>query len=54
MSQGRLDVKGIAEVIAPLDMPKQRGPESILCDVQVTDVSRQAVAQRAQVIVHPG
>lgn len=52
-SRGRLDARGDAEVIAPLDMPDQRRPESIQCDVEVEDASRQAVADQSDAIVHP-
>lgn len=52
-TRGQLSAEGKIEANARLDMPKQRGPEVITCDVEVTDTSRQAVAEQAEVIVHP-
>jgi hypothetical protein len=49
-----LDAKGATVVKAALTMPGQRGPESVLCEAEVSDLSRQAVAGRTSAIVHPG
>jgi uncharacterized protein YfaS (alpha-2-macroglobulin family) len=48
-----LDAKGAATVKATLTMPGQRGPEALLCEAQVTDISRQQLAGSTTAIVHP-
>ena len=45
--------EGSSSVRQALAMPHQRGPELISFEAEVRDVSRQAIAARASVIVHP-
>jgi alpha-2-macroglobulin len=52
--EGTLDDKGRLPVTAALPMPGQRGPELVTCEVEVTDLSRQAIAGSSSVVVHPG
>jgi uncharacterized protein YfaS (alpha-2-macroglobulin family) len=49
----KLDVRGTFAFDKKLDLPGQRGPEVVRVDAEVTDVSRQAVAQGNSTIVHP-
>jgi uncharacterized protein YfaS (alpha-2-macroglobulin family) len=49
----KLDPRGTFALTAKLDLPGQRGPEVVRADAEVTDVSRQAVAQGSSAIVHP-
>jgi alpha-2-macroglobulin len=51
---GKLDGKGRLPISAALPMPGQRGPERVTCEVEVTDLNRQAVGKSASAIVHPG
>ncbi len=50
---GKLDARGAMAVGTTLAMPGQRGPETVVCEAEVTDVSRQALAGRTAAIVHP-
>lgn len=49
----KLDAHGALTVSRKLDLPGQRGPESVRLEAEVTDVSRQAVAASASSLVHP-
>lgn len=49
----RLDERGAAKLEAPLPMPGMRGPETVSCEVEVTDVARQAITGSTTAIVHP-
>ncbi|HEU4532717.1 MAG TPA: MG2 domain-containing protein, partial [Polyangiaceae bacterium] len=51
--QGELDGEGGRELRARLDLPAQRGPERVICEAEVSDVSNQAQAGRAGALVHP-
>ncbi len=53
-SDATLDAKGAAVVKATLTMPGQRGAEAVLCEAEVTDLSRQSIAGTTTAIVHPG
>ncbi|AKT39846.1 Ig-like domain-containing alpha-2-macroglobulin family protein [Chondromyces crocatus] len=50
----KLDAKGEAPITTSLALPGQRGPESITCEAEVMDVSRQSVAASTTAIAHPG
>ena len=52
--RAKTDDHGRLSVLTPLVMPGQRGPERVTCETEVTDISRQAIAGSASVIVHPG
>ncbi|WP_234022507.1 alpha-2-macroglobulin family protein [Sorangium cellulosum] len=49
----KLDARGQAAIGAALSMPGQRGPESVTCEAEITDVSRQALAGSTTALVHP-
>lgn len=49
----KLDAQGTLSFTTKLELPGQRGPEVVRADAEVTDVSRQAVAQGTTSIVHP-
>jgi uncharacterized protein YfaS (alpha-2-macroglobulin family) len=51
---GALDTKGTFAGSVALAMPNQRRTEMVNIEGEVTDVSRQSIAGRASVIVHPG
>lgn len=51
---GKLDGKGAIALSASLALPGQRTTERVTCEVEVTDVSRQALASSTTAIVHPG
>ena len=48
-----LDGKGVTSAKVALTMPGQRGPEAILCEASVDDISRQSLAGSTTAIVHP-
>lgn len=48
-----LDATGAYSVATKLELPGQRGPELVRVDAEVTDASRQAVAEGSSCIVHP-
>lgn len=50
----QLDAKGSTVLKADLTMPGQRGPELAICEAEITDLSRQALAGGTTAIVHPG
>ena len=52
-SEGTLDRSGLLAQKVVAKLPKQRGPERVTLEAEVTDVSRQALAGRAGVLVHP-
>lgn len=49
-----LDPAGRTSTTVKLDMPGMTGPERVTADVEVTDLSRQAIASSTTAIVHPG
>ncbi|WP_437948993.1 Ig-like domain-containing protein [Sorangium sp. So ce296] len=49
----KLDAAGQAAIGAALAMPGQRGTESVTCEAEITDVSRQAIAGSSTALVHP-
>lgn len=53
-SDDKLDTDGRFSRKARLALPGQRGPERVTFEAEVEDVSRQTVAARASVLVHPG
>jgi uncharacterized protein YfaS (alpha-2-macroglobulin family) len=53
-SDEKLDAEGRASRKLRLVMPGQTGTERVTFEAEVEDLSRQTVAQRAAVIVHPG
>ncbi len=53
-SDTTLDAKGAVVVKAALTMPGQRGAEAVMCEAEVTDISRQSIAGTTTAIVHPG
>ncbi|HKO54175.1 MAG TPA: MG2 domain-containing protein [Polyangiaceae bacterium] len=50
---GALDERGAVAFSHKLDLPAQRGPELLSAEVEVRDVSRQAIAGSTSAIVHP-
>jgi alpha-2-macroglobulin len=50
---GTLDSAGRSTRSLLLDMPGQTGPELVVFEAEVKDLTEQTVAQRASVIVHP-
>jgi len=52
-TSAKLDAAGLWTQKVTFDLPKQRGPERVTLEAEVTDVSRQALAGRASVLVHP-
>ncbi len=52
-SDAKLDTKGSVAVSAKLTMPGQKGPETVMCEAEVTDVSRQVLSGSTTAIVHP-
>jgi alpha-2-macroglobulin len=53
VGDGELDVQGRLRESIPLDLPGQRGPELVTFETQIEDLTRQTVAERASVLVHP-
>ena len=53
VEDGHLDEDGRARATLSMDLPRMRGPESVLFEAEVEDVTNQTVAQRASVLVHP-
>lgn len=51
--ESALDDKGLLSQRVVAKLPNQRGPERVMLEAEVTDVSRQALAGRASVLVHP-
>ena len=51
--EAQLSAEGAHELSLPLALPGQTGPEQVRLDAEVTDVSRQAIAASAAVLVHP-
>ncbi len=49
----KLDAHGALTVSRKLELPGQRGPESVRLEAEVTDVSRQTAAASASSLVHP-
>ncbi|RYZ63494.1 MAG: hypothetical protein EOP08_10825, partial [Proteobacteria bacterium] len=49
-----LGPRGEAAVELSLRMPAQMGPESVTCEADVTDISRQSIAGETTTLVHPG
>jgi alpha-2-macroglobulin len=49
----QLDQEGRFERKARLSLPGQRGPERVTLEAEVEDLSRQTVANRSSVLVHP-
>jgi len=50
---GELDEGGRMRKEVKLDLPRQRGPEVVTFEAEVEDLTRQTVARRATVLVHP-
>jgi len=48
-----LDANGVATVGAKLEMPGQTGPETVTCNLDVTDVTRQVISTSTTALVHP-
>src|SRR5690606_18641260 len=53
-NDGPLDVAGRTSATVKLEMPGMSGPERVTAEVEVTDLSRQAIAGSTTAIVHPG
>ncbi|MBK8258805.1 MAG: Ig-like domain-containing protein [Polyangiaceae bacterium] len=53
-SRATLDSKGITKVNTNLTLPGQTGPETVTCEAEVADISRQVVGGVSAAIVHPG
>ncbi len=53
VDDGELDAQGGLKRSIALDMPGQTGPELVVFEAEVEDLTRQTVAQRASVLVHP-
>lgn len=51
--EGKLSPAGTFELKLPLELPGQTGPERLRVDVEVSDVSRQAIGASAGALVHP-
>jgi uncharacterized protein YfaS (alpha-2-macroglobulin family) len=51
---GALSDKGQFRAATALTMPGQRGPEMVTFEAEVEDLTRQTIAGRASVVVHPG
>ncbi len=51
---GALDSKGSYTSTVALVFPEQRGAEMLTLEAEVTDISRQSIAGRTSVVVHPG
>ncbi len=51
--QAKLDGEGGRGLRVRLELPAQRGTERVVCESEVTDLSNQAQAGRAGVVVHP-
>ncbi|MFO0553246.1 MAG: MG2 domain-containing protein [Polyangiaceae bacterium] len=49
-----LDASGLATASAALAMPGQTGTEAVVCNIDVTDVSRQVISTSTSAVVHPG
>lgn len=49
----KLDASGVAKTSALLKLEGQRGPELVVADAEVTDVSRQSLAGSTSAVVHP-
>lgn len=52
--ESKLDSNGEIDVATRLALPGQRGPERVSFHLQVTDISRQALAGSSTAVVHPG
>lgn len=52
--RARLDAKGRFVTSSKLDLPGLVGTETVSCEAEVTDLSRQSFAGRSSAIVHPG
>ncbi|EYF05299.1 Ig-like domain-containing alpha-2-macroglobulin family protein [Chondromyces apiculatus] len=52
-ARAKLDTRGETKLTASLALPGQRGTESVTCEAEVTDVSRQSVASSTTALVHP-
>jgi uncharacterized protein YfaS (alpha-2-macroglobulin family) len=50
---GALSEKGTFESVVGLTLPKQDGPENVIFDAEVEDLSRQTIAGGATALVHP-
>ncbi|MCU0691338.1 MAG: MG2 domain-containing protein, partial [Polyangiaceae bacterium] len=51
--QAKLDAQGKHPVVAKLAMPGQRSTETVVCEAEVMDLSRQTVASSSSAVVHP-
>ncbi len=51
--EGALDAKGSMASAVPLPMPGQHGTELLTLESEVEDISRQSIAGRTSVLVHP-
>ncbi len=49
----KLDAKGTFGANMALALPGQRGPEVVTVEAEVTDLTRQSIAGRSSVVVHP-
>lgn len=52
-AQGKLDAGGTFGLRAKLTMPGQSGPEVVIADATVTDLSRQQISSSTTAVVHP-
>lgn len=52
--EAALSARGEATHELTLRMPSQIGPESVTCEADITDVSRQSIAAESTTLVHPG
>ncbi|MEZ4314294.1 MAG: MG2 domain-containing protein [Polyangiaceae bacterium] len=50
---GTLDQKGLTTLKTTLSMPAQTGAEAIVCEAEITDISRQVIGTSTTAIVHP-
>lgn len=52
-SKIKLDRAGALALSVPLSMPSQTGAEQVTCEVEATDLNRQALTAEASAMVHP-
>lgn len=50
---GVLDGKGTYAAAVALSLPKQTGPENVMMEAEIEDLSRQTVASQSTTLVHP-
>lgn len=53
-SSSKLDTKGRAQGSLTLKPPTMHGPRNLTLEATVTDISRQSISNRTQLLLHPG